>query len=60
MDGLDDGADASGGTSGSPEDPPLLQLSEDAFARRPEPGVVTVELLLLVVLSMEVGDGVHG
>ncbi len=31
MDGLDDGADTAGGTSGSSEDPPGLQLGEGPF-----------------------------
>lgn len=48
MDGLDDGADASGGASGLTEDPLGLQLREGAFSRCSEPGVVAVELLVVL------------
>lgn len=50
MDSLNDGADAAGGASGSPEQPPSFQLGEGAFAGGSQPGVVTVELLVVLGL----------
>lgn len=50
MDGLDDRADGAGGASGPSEELPGLQLGEGAFAGGSKPGVVTVELLVVVGL----------
>lgn len=59
MDGLDDGA--AGGTSGSPEESPGLQLSEGAFAGSSESGVVVVELLaVLGLFAVVVVRGAEG
>lgn len=64
MDGLDDGADASGGASGPAEDVPGLQLCEGAFAGCSQPCVVAVELLivsgLFVVVVVRGADGGAG
>lgn len=42
--------DAAGGTFGSPEQSPGLQLREGAFSRGSQPGVVVVELLVVLRL----------
>lgn len=57
MDGLDSGADTPGGTSGSPEQSPGLQLRQGALAGSPQPGVVTVELLVVLGLFVVVVIG---
>lgn len=61
MDGLDDGADAAGWTSGSPEQSPGLQLVEGALTEGPESGVVAVELLaVLGLFAVVVVPGAEG
>lgn len=63
-DGLDGGADAAGGASGSAEDPPGLQLREGVFAGCPQPGVRAIELLvtlgLFAVVVVRGADGGAG
>jgi hypothetical protein len=61
---LDGCADAAGGTTGSPQQPPGLELGEGAFAGSPESAVVAVDLLIelelfavVVVRSAEGGTG---
>jgi hypothetical protein len=50
VDSLGDGVDAVGGGAGSPEDPPGLQLREGPFSGSSQPGVVAVELLIVLGL----------
>lgn len=57
MDGLDNGADTAGGASSPPERSPGFQLCEDTFSKSPQPGVITVELLVVLRLCAVVAAG---
>ncbi len=61
MGGLEDGSDAARGASGPPEQSAGFQLCEGTFSRRPQPCVITVELLVVPGLfAVVVVGGANG